>query len=303
MRRHVGLDLGGTNVKWVVLDAGVDGEVAMVDRGSRPTHAEGGPYVVTRTLVEIGRDAIAVHGPVDGVGIGVPGLFDPTAGTIELFPNLPGPWTGHPLRSEIRDVLARPITLINDARAFTLAEGTVGAGAGASVMIGLVLGTGVGGGLLLDGRLHLGAWGSAGEVGHQTIDPDGPRCGCGNHGCVEVLAQASRLAELAGRATAEETVRYARDGDERSLAALAEVGRVLGLALANVVTVLGPDRIVIGGGVATAGDLLLDQVRATVRARAPLAPTGQIPIVAAALGPWAGAIGAALAARAGAVPD
>lgn len=302
MRRHLGLDLGGTNIKWIVVDVERGGGVTVVERGAYPTNAGGGPYVVTRNLADIGGDAISAHGPVAGVGVGVPGLFDAAAGTIRLFPNLPGPWEGHPLRPELRNLLRRPVELINDARAFTLAEGTVGAGAGASLMVGVVLGTGVGGGVLLDGRVHLGAWGVAGEIGHQTIQPDGPLCGCGNRGCVEVLAQASRLAELAGQPTAEDAVAAAANGDERARTAVVTVGQVLGIALANVVTVLGPERIVVGGGVAAAGDVLLGPVRAVVHERAPLVPTARIPIVPAALGPWAGAIGAALAADAAVRP-
>jgi glucokinase len=293
--RVAGLDLGGTNIKWAVLES-VDGaSPAIVDHGARPTRADEGPDVVVSELAAQGRAVVAHHGPIAAVGVGVPGLFDPVAGTIELFPNLPGPWRGVPLRERMSTALALPVQLINDARAFTLAEGTMGAAAGCSSMVGLVLGTGVGGGLLLDGRVHLGHWGTAGEIGHQTIDPDGPRCGCGNRGCVEVFAQAGRLAQLAGQATAADAVVAAGAGDERSLQAIAQVAQALGIALANVVTVFGPERIVIGGGVAAAGDVLLEPVRRAVRERVTLAPADRIAIVAAQLGALAGAIGAALA--------
>ena len=128
-------------------------------------------------------------------------------------------------------------------------------------MVGLTLGTGVGGVIAVDGRVHQGHDGTAGEVGHQTIDPDGPSCGCGNHGCLEAFARADRLAEACGTATAEEAVTRARAGDERALAGLARVGRYLGIGIANMITVISPDRVVIGGGVAAAGELLFAPIR------------------------------------------
>ena len=128
-------------------------------------------------------------------------------------------------------------------------------------MVGLTLGTGVGGVIAIDGRVHLGHDGTAGEIGHQTIDPDGPSCGCGNHGCLEAFARADRIAAACGTATAEEAVERARAGDARALAGLAEVGRYLGIGIANMITVISPDRVVIGGGIAAAGDLLLEPIR------------------------------------------
>jgi glucokinase len=293
--RVLGLDLGGTNVKWTVLD--IEGGVtSAVARGRVPTHADRGPDAVCAVLSSAARSAAAAHGPVAAVGIGVPGLFDRHTGAIELFPNLPGPWRGVRLRSRLADDLALPVALINDARAFTLAEGRVGAGQGRRVVVCLTLGTGVGGGVMIDGRLQLGRNGQAGEIGHQIVLPDGPLCGCGNRGCVEPLAQAATLARLAGRATAEDAYAGAAAGDPRCLEAIDAVARYLGIALANVCAVLGPDRIVIGGGIVAAGDLVLEPIRAATRAHAPMIDPADIEIVAAALGPDAGAIGAALAA-------
>lgn len=297
--RVLGLDLGGTNIKWTVLQAEA---AAAADTarptgfGSLPTDAAGGPERVTGRLLEAARTASAAHGPLDGVGVGVPGLFDREAGTIELFPNLPGPWPGVPLRDRLRTGLGLPVSLINDARAFTLAEGTLGAGRGCRTVACVTLGTGIGGGVMIDGRLHHGANGRAGEIGHQVVVEDGPPCGCGNRGCVEPLAQAATLARLAGRETAAEVYAGAAAGDERCHAPIREVARYLGHGLANVTTVLVPDRIVIGGGIAAAGELVLEPVREVVRARAPLVEPDRIDIVAASLGPEAGAIGAALAA-------
>ena len=295
MTRILGLDLGGTNIKWTVLELGDDDEPREVAGGHLETQAAGGPEVVTERLLEAGRGAIQAHGPLLAAGVGVPGLFDAATGAIELFPNLPGPWRGFPLRGRLSDGLGIPVAIVNDARAFTLAEGRVGAGRGCRTVAGVTLGTGVGGGVMIDGRLHLGRNGKAGEIGHQIVEPDGPPCGCGNRGCVEPLTQAATLARLAGQPTAEAVYEAAADGDERAREAIRAVARYLGIALANVLVVLGPDRIVIGGGIVAAGDLVLEPIREATRAHATLVDAKDIDIVAAQLGPEAGAIGAALA--------
>ena len=296
--RYLGLDLGGTNIKSVVIEAGEPPRV--VGSASAPTAADSGPAGVIARMVTLGRNTIATHGPVVGAGVGVPGLFDKDTGVVELFPNLPGAWPGHSMRAPLAAGLGVPVTLVNDARACTLAEGTVGAGQGCRTLVCVALGTGVGGGIMIDGRLHLGAAGTAGEIGHQTVMPDGPPCGCGNRGCLESFTRADVLARLGGKPTAEDVYAAARAGEPRAVGAVATVAHWLGIGLANVVTVLGPDRIVIGGGIAAAGELLLAPVREAVRARVTLVPTEHIQIVPAALGTAAGAIGAALAASAAA---
>jgi glucokinase len=291
----LGLDLGGTNIKVSIMEPDSDGyHVVFVEE--RPTRAGQGPETVAANLVEAARGHIR-DGTIGSIGLGVPGLFDLATGVIELFPNLPGKWEGFPLRTTIEQALDTPITMINDARAFTLAEGTMGAGKGFRIVACLTLGTGIGGGIMIDGRIHLGAFGVAGEIGHQTIDPYGPICGCGNRGCVEAMARADVLTELAGLPTAEEVYRAAAEGDPRSIAAIDQVANALGIGLANVVTLVGPDRIVIGGGIAEGGDLVLDPIRHAIRDRVTLVPTDRIEVVPAALGKWAGAHGAALAGQ------
>ncbi len=160
-----------------------------------------------------------------------------------------------------------PAFLINDARAFGLAELRLGAGRGASSMIGLTLGTGVGGVLAIDGRVHQGHDGTAGEIGHQTIDPDGPWCGCGNRGCLEAYCRADQLSAACGTATAEEAVRAAQAGDARALGGLADWGRYLGIGISNMITVISPDKVVLGGGVAQAGELVFGPIRAEIARR------------------------------------
>ena len=292
--RYLGLDLGGTNIKGAVIEAG--GPPTVIATDSTPTQAAAGPESVASRMVELGRAMAAATGPVAGVGIGVPGLFDFDSGVITFFTNLPGVWEGFPLRATLASELGVPATLINDARAFTLAEATVGAGAGCETVACITLGTGVGGGLFINGELHFGAFGVAGEIGHQTVAPDGPTCGCGNPGCMEALTRAPLIAEAAGRQSMEEVLAGAAEGDRACREALEQAARYLGIGLANVVTMIGPNRIVIGGGVAAAGDAFLGPIRAAVRERVTLVPPDRVDVVAAQLGSEAGAIGAALAA-------
>jgi glucokinase len=295
--RHVGLDLGATNLKWVVLEDAEDGW-AVVASHQVPTRvlAEDAhvPDDVTGQLAEVARAAIDSWGPAESIGIGVPGLYDPATGETRFLVNLPGPWAGHPVAGPVSEAAGVPCFLVNDARAFGLAELRLGAGRGASTMIGFTLGTGVGGVVAVDGQVLQGHDGTAGELGHQTIDPDGPPCGCGNRGCVEAFARADQIALASGTATAEEAVKAARDGDERAIAGLAEVGRYLGIGIANMITVLAPDVVVLGGGVAAAGELLFDPVRAEVERRVRTTSLDRVSIVPAVLGTWAGAIGAAV---------
>jgi glucokinase len=289
--RFLGLDLGGTNIKVAVVESGAEPHVIGCD--DRSAGAEGGPAAVIANLAAAGHEAIRQWGPVEGAAVGVPGLFD-GSGAIEFFPNLPGEWKGEPMTAPLAAALGVPTAIINDARAFTLAESRLGAAAGCATVAALVLGTGIGGGIVVDGTLHFGPMGRAGELAHQVIVPDGPKCGCGNHGCLEALASSGAITRLAGTATVHEAFAAAAAGDERATAALAGVADYLGIAIANLVTVLVPERVVIGGGVADAGDALLTLVREATARHCVLVPSDWYEIVPARLGRHAGAIGAAL---------
>ncbi len=291
--RHLGLDLGGTNLKWAVVERS-NGDVRTLATGAVATRTDHGSGGVVEQLAEVGTAAIRQVGAVVSAGVGVPGLIDPATGITHLIPNIPGDWSGVAVASPVSRAIAVPTHLVNDARAFTLAELLLGAGRGARTMLGITLGTGIGGGVVIDGRLYLGHDGTAGEFGHQTILPDGPVCGCGNRGCLEVLTQAAAIVAICGQATVEEAVQAARTGDERARAGLEQVGRYLGIGVSNAVVLLTPDRVVFGGGVAAAGDLLLDPIRAEMRRRLHITDVDQIQVVTAQLGSWAGAIGAAL---------
>jgi glucokinase len=302
--RHLGLDLGATNLKVTVVEH-ADGTWTTLSREQVPTRYAADPAAMPATVTaQLGEVAVATnaeHGPIASIGIGIPGLYDPVAGTTRFLVNVPGPWAGHPVAGPVSAAAGIPAFLINDARAFGLAELRLGAGRGATSMVGLTLGTGVGGVLAIDGRVHQGHDGTAGEIGHQTIDPDGPWCGCGNRGCVEAFARADQIAAACGTATAEEAVLAARAGDERAIGGLRDVGRYLGIGIANMIAVVSPDRIILGGGVAAAGDLLFEPIRDEIRRRVKTTSIDEVAIVPAELGTWAGSIGAAVhgAERAG----
>lgn len=291
--RHLGLDLGGTNIKWAVVERDAAGW-SVLDRDQVATPTSDGPDAVVPRLATVGAEAIDRCPGVSTVGIGVPGLYDPVAGTTRFLVNLPGPWAGRPVAGPVGAALGLPAFLINDARAFGLAELRLGAGRGASSMVGLTLGTGVGGVIVVDGRVHQGHNGTAGEIGHQTIEPDGPWCGCGSRGCLEAFARADQIAAACGTTTAEEAVARARAGDVRATEGLAQVARYLGIGIANTISVLSPDRVVIGGGISAAADLLLGTIRDELRRRVRTTSLDQVEIVTAELGTWAGAIGAAI---------
>jgi glucokinase len=291
--RNLGLDLGATNLKWVVVERDGDAWHA-IDRGQVRTRAADGPAGIVDQLADVGRAALAERPDLASIGIGVPGLYDPAAGTTKFLVNLPGDWDGIPVATPVSAALGIPTFLINDARAFGLAELRLGAGRGASSMVGLTLGTGIGGVIAVDGKVLMGHDGTAGEVGHQTIDPDGPSCNCGNHGCLEAFARADRLAEACGAPDAETAVERARNGDAAAIAGLERVGRYLGIGIANLITLVNPDRVVIGGGMAAAGELLLDPARREVVERVTTTSLAAVTIVTAELGIWAGAMGAAV---------
>jgi glucokinase len=285
MRRALGLDLCGTDVKLVVLERD-----ELVTTDTTATRSQEGPAAVLARLVDLGRGA----GSVDSVGVALPGQVD-RDGNALILPNLHGDWTGTPIAAPLADGFGMPVTLLNDGHAFALAEARIGAARGARDVVCIVCGTGVGGGLVLDGRLHLGIDERGGEVGHITVEPDGELCGCGNFGCVEAIAGARAIARSAGKDGFADVLTAARAGERASVAALERAGRALGIAVANLAVVLTPERVVVGGGVAEAGELLLEPLRDEVARRAgAVTPVDRVKIVRAELGPFAGAIGAAL---------
>ncbi|NLI01021.1 MAG: ROK family protein [Chthonomonadales bacterium] len=300
-RVFLGVDIGGT--KCAVTLGTPDG--AILDRLAMPTQAETGPAAIMERLISLAHELTASSGhPIAGIGISCGGPLDTRTGMVYSPPNLPG-WEGIPVRSMFEDAFAGlPVVIENDANATAVAEWKWGAGRGARNMVYLTQGTGIGGGLILDGRLYRGTNDLAGEVGHQTILPEGPLCGCGKRGCLEALAsgpaiarlareslhyrRGQRLVELAGGRPADITARHvveaAREGDSFSRAILEEAGTYMGIGLANIIQILNPERIVLGTIAVHAGDLILNAIRRTVAERAWERAYSVCEIVPAALG-------------------
>lgn len=300
----IGIDVGGTKTAALV----VDREGAVLARDVRPTPADDGQASLA-TMVDAAR-AVATPGVV-GVGIAAAGMVD-RDGVMRYAPNLA--WRDTPLAPHVGGALGLPAIADNDVNAAAWGEFLHGAGRGSRQMLMVSVGTGIGGGLVLDGKLYRGANGFAAEIGHVVVDPNGPECGCGNRGCWEQVASGtaitrqgraaaarhphSVLRDLAGADPASVTgamvTEAARDGDTVSRGIFVEVGHRLGVGIAGLVNVLDPDVVIVGGGASEAGDLLLAPARDAFR-RSVEAPDHrpEVPIVPAALGNDAGAIGAA----------
>jgi glucokinase len=287
----LGVDIGGTNtVVGVVPFEG--GEPAALR--TRPTNPARGADAVVDDVIEMAGEVVselleggrASRDRVAGVGIGCPGPLDLERGLVITTPNLG--WTNYPIRDRIADGLDLPATLDNDANCATFGEWWQGAGRGVRTLAGVTIGTGIGGGLVLDGRLVRGASGTAGEFGHTTIDLTGRRCACGNYGCLEAYASGPNIAARARegiRAGYESVLVDLVDGDLERITALTvydalllgdkhasevmlETAKVLGAGVANIVNMFNPEMIVIVGGVTRAGDYLFAPLRAEVRRRA-----------------------------------
>jgi glucokinase len=312
-----GVDLGGTNLTVAL------GTAEGRREGERkiPTRAHEGPQAVLERIAQAVRELSKDCGASPrSLGMGVPGLVDREAGVTTFLPNLPTQWKGVPVSKILGSALGCEVHLLNDVRTATLGELVFGLGRGVGTMAFFALGTGVGGGIVVDGKLRLGPLGAAGELGHETILPDGARCGCGNRGCLETLASgpaieaegvrlelsglAPRLRELTAGdprgVTTEAMGEAARRGDAAVGEALARAAGYLAIGVANVVVTLHPELVVIGGGVSGLGDLLLVPLREEVARRVRMIPATSVRIERSAVGDHAGLLGAlALAARRG----
>jgi glucokinase len=314
----IGVDLGGTNIVVGVLplDGGNGDPVAL---RTVPTEAHrGAKYVVDRIVALIGEvrdEVVSVHGgtaaDVAGVGIGSPGPLDRASGTVINTPNLG--WRNFPLRDLIANAVDLPATLDNDANCATYGEWWMGAGRNVDTLVGLTLGTGIGGGIVLNGEVFHGVSDAAGEIGHMTIDSTGRKCKCGNYGCLEAYASGPAIAARAiegvaagaesllpalvdGRleditaATVYEAVVL---GDPYANEVMRDTAKFLGVGVANVINILNPHMIVIAGGVTRAGDHLFVPLRAEVRRRAFRSAEEACQIVPGRLAGTAGVVGAA----------
>ena len=302
------IDVGGTKIAGTL--ARSDGEIVVEE--TIPTLSQRGPEAVVGSIAALVRHLAEQAGESPAaVGIGMPGYIDVANQRTRFLPNLPTNWRDVPVPEWLTAQIHCPVYMLNDARLATLGELTFGRGRTAHTMVCLTLGTGIGGGLAIDGKLYLGPAGAAGEVGHQTIVPDGPRCGCGNRGCLETLAsgpviiskgiwlmqmgRAPRLYEIVqgdlARVTPREMAQAAGAGDETVRAEIVRAAEYIGIGLTNTVVVLHPDLIVLGGSVAKIGPLLFDTVRQTIRERAGMFPADNVQVVESALGVRAGLLG------------
>ena len=307
----IAVDVGGTSAKLALVTARARALASTMIPTGRQTRPRAFLHNLVAALGPLRAAAQDHGGRVVGMGIGVPGVVDPSRGVVRYLVNMPR-WRQVPLQRWAERATGLPTIVDNDVKVMAWGEGLWGAGRGARSVFCMMLGTGVGGGILLDGRVHHGWSMSAGEIGHIPLAANGPACPCGGRGCLEqyvgtraILALARRmlatgrpslLRRLVGgdlrRITPSLIDQAAHRGDAVARAVWREVGERIGLALTTVANLLNPERIVIGGGIAKAGPLLLPTIRATVRARAMRGPAA-VRIVPARWGAEAGVIGAA----------
>ncbi len=302
----LGVDIGGTDIKLGL----VEGEGEIRESGKIPTRPAEGPEAAAARVRLWLADNARGAGPIAAAGVDCAGLVDGERGILHVSPNLSG-WDNVPLRDVFERALGVSAIVENDANAAAYGEWAMGAGRGLRNFVCLTLGTGVGGGIVINGGLYRGSSGFAGEIGHAVIDAGGPLCACGNRGCLEALVGAKAIVERAigmrakagesrsawgGSPTVEALSRAAASGDAVAAAAFEETGRWLGIALANVVHILAPEAIAIGGGVAGAGDSILEPARATVRTCVMNEAMASVRIVPAELGNRASFIGVSLLA-------
>jgi glucokinase len=311
----IGVDLGGTNIVVGAISRDGDRQIGM---RSQPTQSERGVESVVDRIAEMVEEVIAevittagaTRDDVLGVGIGAPGPLDRERGVVVVAPNLG--WRQYPLRDAVSERLGLPATLDNDANCATLGEWWQGAARGARHVVGLTIGTGIGGGIIIDGKLHHGASDVAGEIGHTTIDLTGRYCRCGNYGCLEAYASGPAIAQRArealerdevsalhrivegdlSRLTAATVYEAAKSGDALARDLVRDTATFLGAGIANLLNVFNPDVVVIAGGVTQAGEPLFDPLRAEVRRRAFRPAVDACRIVPGELPGTAGVVGA-----------
>jgi glucokinase len=287
----LGVDLGGTKISVGAMST--DGGRRLEPQTEPTLAAEGADAVVERivsmieaTIAQVIRETGASRDDIMGVGIGSPGPLDRERGLVITTPNLG--WHNFPLRDRVSQAVQLRATLDNDANCATLGEWWIGAARGARNVVGMTIGTGIGGGLILDGKLYHGSSDVAGEVGHTSIDSTGRRCKCGNYGCLEAYASGPATADRAREAlaggdgsllismvdgdlenlTAQQVYDAAKQGDLVAREIVRETARFIGTGIANLLNIFNPDVVVLAGGVAQAGEELFAPVRAEVRRRA-----------------------------------
>ncbi len=304
MKSHVvGIDIGGTKLAAVVADK--DGNILQKVR--KPTESEKGPQHTVQLLLGMVDEVLGLgelnRKDISGIGVSCGGPLDTKTGIIYSPPNLPG-WDALPLKDMIESEFHIPTIIENDANASALAEARFGGGRGYDYVLYMTMSTGIGGGIVADGKIYHGANDSAGEVGHQILLPDGPLCGCGQYGCLEALCSGPSIARRAqeaigdqphtrilalaeghlNRVRSEHVLQAAREGDALAMALVEETAYYMGWGIANLVNILNPQIVLLGTIAVAAGDLLLDPIRRTVAEMAMQRPLEVVKIMPAELG-------------------
>ena len=309
---RIGVDIGGTNIKIALVD--FNGKI--VYSNTTPTRAEMGYEAginnIKQAIKELMAETKVDEKTIEAIGFGLPGQIDYKAGIVKNLPNIPG-WVNIPLAQIIEDEFKIPTKLDNDVRCAALGELNFGAGKGCENLICITVGTGIGSGIVLNGKLVRGAANAAGEIGHIKMDmTGGPLCGCGDYGCFEAYASGPAIVTMAreyisggksakykemapdGIITPYIVAQAALQGDAVSIQIFKQMGKIIGLGLTSVINLLNPEKIIIGGGVADAGDILLEPIRKTIADRAMPIQAEAVQIVPAQLANTAGVIGASL---------
>lgn len=310
---RIGVDIGGTNVKIALVNK--QGEVSYPK--TVPTHAEKGYEYTINNIIQCIKDLMQEAGmdknSLEGIGFGFPGQIDCDNGVVRILPNIPG-WIDVPVAEIMQKEFGVPVKVDNDVRCMALAELNYGAGAGCKNLVCITVGTGIGSGLVVNGKLVRGASNAAGEIGHIKLQMhDGPICGCGDTGCFEAFASGPAIVAMAkeyiagGKGTKYREIagstesitpaivcQAAQQGDVVAKKIFERMGEYLGIGLSGVVNLLNPEKIVIGGGVADADDILFEPLRRTLKDRAMPIQGDAVTVVKAQLGNTAGLIGASL---------
>lgn len=306
--RVIGMDIGATHLSLLLADF----SARVLQEIETPIDIREGPDSILATAEEQVNNLLRLAGvsrdEIAALGVGVPGPLDMETGTVRIPPIMPG-WDCYPIRDYFARLYSCPVALNNDAELGVLGEWAYGAGRGERNLVYVKVGTGVGSGLLLDGQIYRGSTGSAGEIGHITIDENGPECSCGNRGCLEAMSGGRAIANRASAAvlegertqlssipaekiTSRDVIIAARSGDLLAQQILIEAGHHLGTAIASMVNLFNPSMIVVGGNVAQIGDLFLEPVRQTVQSRSLRAASRSVRITSALLGKRSTSMGA-----------
>ena len=303
---YIGIDLGGTKISGILVN--LQGDI--IAKNTVPTHAEAGEQAIVQKIIDVIAtvitDSKVAKEQIVAIGLGAPGSLNLKAGTIISAANLP--FNNFNIVKPLMEQFHIPVHIDNDANVAAVGEYLFGAGKGSAHMVFITVSTGIGGGAILNGKIYRGSTCNALEVGHATVQPDGPYCNCGNYGCAEVLASGTAIGKAAQAAiskgkitslsnyekpTAYEVFKESEKGDRVALNIRNKALTYLGICVANTIMAFDPERVIIGGGVAQAGSIVFERIDEVVKERCIKVMSENTKVLPAALGTDAGVIGAA----------